>query len=50
MKWNQKIMGELTRQEALLGRHLTPKEIWRIGYRQMRIADIDNLPILPHID
>jgi hypothetical protein len=50
MGWSKRLMGELTRQEALLGRQLTPREIWDIGYRQMRIAEINQLPILPYID
>lgn len=35
-EWNRQIMGRLTAREAALGRELTPKEIFTIGYGMAR--------------
>jgi hypothetical protein len=50
MGWNPKIMDQLIAKETELGRKLTTREIWEIGYRQMRQYDINDLPIVPFVD
>jgi hypothetical protein len=46
--WNQSIIVELTRQEAVLGRQLTPTEIQAVGVDFLQKRGLGNLPITPY--
>ncbi|GIX00059.1 MAG: hypothetical protein KatS3mg111_3391 [Pirellulaceae bacterium] len=48
MKWNEKLMKELYKAELAKGEKLTPREIWRNGYRFMRQQKLRGLPFLPY--
>ena len=48
MGWNEKIMKELYRAEADVGRQLTPREIWKVGYGFLRDRGLGGLPFVPY--
>ncbi len=50
MGWNQTMMAALTAAERSLGRRLTSREIWDIGYRQLRSFNIRKPTFVPYND
>jgi len=50
MGWNRDLMTKLLSVEKQAGRALTSREIWEIGYRQLRTFGIRDLPFLPYKD